>query len=55
MSRRGDHVAIFIPADQIHGLRVLIDSCNCRATRSAATVEIRDRLSRGLAKLEAKT
>ena len=44
---------IRIPIDQIHGLRVALAECPCRATKSTATRSIRQRLERALGMLGA--
>lgn len=43
---------IRLPLDQIHGLRVSLEPCPCRATKSTATADIRQRLSASLGRLE---
>lgn len=43
---------IRLPLDQIHGLRVALEPCPCRASKSTATADIRQRLSASLGRLE---
>lgn len=45
---------IRIPLEEVHGLRVALQPCPCRATKSNATTDIRNRLDKGLARLMAK-
>jgi len=47
--RDGDEVVIRMPLTDIQSLRVALAPCPCRATKSIATAEIRERLGRGLA------
>ena len=45
---------IRVPLSEIHGLRVALADCPCRATKSHATQDIRHRLSRALGFLQQK-
>lgn len=45
---------IRVPLSEIHGLRVALADCPCRATKSLATQDIRQRLSRALGFLQQK-
>lgn len=45
---------IRLPLEQVHGLRVALAPCPCRATKSAATDDIRARLVRSLGTLQAR-
>lgn len=40
---------IRIPVAEVHGLRVVLAGCPCRATKSTATEHVRARLDRALA------
>ena len=43
---------IRLPLDQVHGLRVALAECPCRAPKSTMTMDIRQRLATALGKLE---
>ena len=43
------HAVIRIPLDQVHGLRVALAECPCRAVKSEATTAIRRALDKALA------
>ena len=43
---------IRIPLDQVHGLRVALADCPCRAPKSFATADLRQRLARALGQLQ---
>ena len=45
---------IRVPLSEVHGLRVGLADCPCRATKSAATQDIRHRLSKALGLLQQK-
>ena len=45
------YAVIRIPASEVHGLRVALTPCPCRATKSTETAGIRARLDKALAKL----
>ena len=47
----GGMAVIRIPLSEIHGLRVALHPCPCKAPKSHATIEIRDRLDKALARL----
>ena len=47
----GGMAVIRIPLSEIHGLRVALHPCPCKAAKSTATAEIRDRLDKALARL----
>lgn len=47
----GGMAVIRIPLSEVHGLRVALHPCHCKATKSTATIDIRDRLDKALAKL----
>ena len=44
---------IRLPLDQVHSLRVALEPCPCKGSKSMATADIRARLSNGLVKIEA--
>lgn len=46
---------IRLPLAEVHGLRVVLAGCPCRATKSAGTEDIRTRLDRALARLQQRT
>ncbi len=54
ITREGDYAVIRVPMREVHGLRVALTPCSCRAAKSNATKTIRERLDIGLARLEAK-
>lgn len=41
---------VFIPTEDVQSLRIALQPCQCKATKSAATLEIRARFERALAK-----
>lgn len=43
---------IRIPMSEVHGLRVVLAPCPCKATKSTETASIRERLDKALARLE---
>lgn len=45
------YAVIRIPASEVHGLRVALAPCPCRAAKSTETAGIRARLDKALAKL----
>jgi len=49
----GEFGVIRIPLSELHGLRVSLEPCPCKAPKAHATARIRQRLINGLAKLEA--
>lgn len=50
IKRDGDYLVIRLPVSEVHGLRVALQPCSCRAAKSNATAGIRDKLDKGLAK-----
>ncbi|WP_282076324.1 hypothetical protein [Epibacterium ulvae] len=50
----GDEFVIRGPIEEIHGLRVALAECPCRAPKSIATKSIRTSISTALAALEEK-
>ena len=42
---------IRIPLSEIHGLRVALAPCPCRAAKSTATADVRDRLAKALGRI----
>ena len=54
LSIEGDIGVIRIPLSQIHALRVALQPCPCRGTKSTATTDMRQRLEKALAQLQAK-
>lgn len=47
----GSFAVIRIPLREIHGLRVALEPCPCRASKSASSQSIRSRFSAALGKL----
>lgn len=45
---------IRIPLADVHGLRVALAECPCRATKSIDTMNIRQRLARALGRLQVR-
>jgi len=43
------HAVIRVPLDEVHSLRVALDDCPCKSTKSHATTNIRKSLQRALA------
>ena len=52
IKRDGDYAVIRIPLEDIHSLRVALRPVKAGETTSNSTQNIRDRLDKGLAKLE---
>lgn len=50
ITREGDCLVIRLPLDEVHALRVALQPCACKASKSRATGEVRDRLDKGLAR-----
>ena len=48
------HAVIRIPLDQVHGLRVALAPCPCRAVKSDATSATRSALDKALAQAMSK-
>ena len=49
--REGDMAVIRIPLGEVHGLRVALAECPCRAPKSIETANIRQRLAKALGTL----
>lgn len=45
---------IRIPMEEVHGLRVALEPCPCRAPKSHTTAKIRRRLAKSLGVLQAR-
>ena len=54
IKREGDVAVIRLPMSQVHDLRVALTPIGQGATTSNETKELRERLSRGLARLQSK-
>ena len=52
IKRDGDYAVIRVPMEDVHSLRVALRPIKAGETTSIATQSIRDRLDKGLAKLE---
>lgn len=46
--RDGDNIIVTIPVSEAQALRIALQPCPCKATKSHATAAIRDRFVRGL-------
>ena len=46
------HAVIRIPLDEVHGLRVAMQGCPCRATKSNSTRDIRESIGKALARID---
>ena len=46
--REGDYVILTVPIEEVHELRVALQPCPCKSTKSHATTRIRERFVRGL-------
>lgn len=46
--REGDKIIVTIPIEEAHSLRVALQPCPCKSTKSHATTKIRERFVRGL-------
>lgn len=53
ITKEAGYAVIRVPLPEVHSLRVALEPCGCRATKSKSTEDIRARLSKGLARLEA--
>lgn len=53
VERQGEYGVIYIPMTDVHALRVALRPCPCKGPKSIGTRDIRARLEKGLAKLEA--
>lgn len=49
--KEGDKVIITMDASEAHGLRVALEECPCKSTKSTATKEVRQRLKDALARV----
>lgn len=49
----GDMAVIRIPLAEVHGLRVALAECPCRAAKSNETANIRQRLVKALGRVKA--
>jgi len=54
ITQEGSMAVIRIPMSEIHGLRVALRPCTCKAAKSISTSTIRERFDKGLARLQAK-
>lgn len=45
------YAVIHIPVEEVHGLRVALAPCPCRAPKSTATESIRQRLAKALGRI----
>ncbi len=53
--REEDGYAIVrIPLEEVHGLRVALEPCPCKAPKSISTEDIRQRLARALGRVRYK-
>jgi len=52
VKKDGEYAIIRIPMDEIHGLRVALRPCPCRAAKSNSTKDIRESLASALGRLE---
>jgi len=50
----GDMAVIRVPLTELHGLRVALHPCPCRAPKSIGTADIRERLARAITVIAAK-
>lgn len=48
--REGENIIITVPLDQAQSLRVALQPCPCKSTKSNKTDEIRTRFVRGIGK-----
>ncbi|RMC33743.1 hypothetical protein [Paracoccus alkanivorans] len=54
VKREDGFAVIRIPMSEVHGLRVALAECPCRATKSTETANIRRRFDKALARLETR-
>jgi hypothetical protein len=52
--RNGDFAEIRIPMSEVHSLRVALQPCPCKGSKSVATASIREALDKGLGRLQAR-
>lgn len=50
ITREGRYLVVRLPIEEVHGLRVALQPCPCKAPKSSATADIRQRLEQGLAR-----
>lgn len=55
IKKEGNDILVRFPKEDLHGLRVALEECPCRNTKSNATMAIRKRLANGLAQVAGKT
>lgn len=55
ITREGQFAVIRVPLDDVHALRVALEECPCKHTKSIATQNIRKRLSQGLGRLAGRS
>jgi hypothetical protein len=48
----GDDAVIRIPMSEVHGLRVALEPCPCRGSKTISTANIRKRLADVLARVD---
>ena len=53
VKREGDYAVIRIPLAEVHSLRVALAPCPCKGHKTISTGQIRDRLERALATVDA--
>lgn len=46
--REGENVIVTIPVEEVHELRVALQPCPCKSTKSHATTRLRERFVKGL-------
>jgi hypothetical protein len=54
VKREGDEAVIRLPMSEVHALRVALEPCPCKASKSKSTQDIRARLCGALGRIEAK-
>lgn len=50
----GGMCVIRLPVADVHGLRVALAPCPCKATKSNETADIRERLAKGLGRISSQ-
>lgn len=53
VAREGEYAVIRIPMERVHSLRVALQPCPCRAPKSQSTADIRAKLEKALARVQA--
>lgn len=48
ITREGGDILIRVPVDEVQSLRIALQPCTCRNTKSTATAAIRNRFVKGL-------